>query len=396
MKSGYNIAVMGIEFYGGNLGCAALAFSFLSELQQIALKSTSTISVSLLGYNEKTIEPIEGISGINIIRIRPKSRKFWKRVKDCFMKSDMIFDFTLGDSFSDIYGMKRFIISSMLKQEAINCGGRLVLAPQTYGPYQSFLAKAWASEIMRRSSIVFSRDQKSAEIVRKMIHRDAIIVTDIAFALPFQMNREKVKTNKIRVGINPSGLLWNGGYTGNNQFGLKTDYQKYCKDLIESLLKMPEYEIYLIPHVNPREMEGKESDLKVCEILTKAYSNVKVVRNICTPMDAKTVIASMDILVAARMHATVAGLSTETATIPVAYSSKFEGLFGNIEYPYIVDARNETTDEALRRTMQWIENRDELKKATIKSMEIVREKQNVFRQELMKLFEQCGQLKEDR
>lgn len=165
MNSEYNITVMGIEFYGGNLGCSALAYSFLFELQKIAEKKERIINVTLLGYNEKRIEPPDGINIIDIIRIRPKSLHFWKNIKKCFEKSDIIFDFTLGDSFSDIYGMKRFVISSMLKQKALDSRKMFVLAPQTYGPYKSFLSRTWASEIIKHSTIVFSRDQKSSEII---------------------------------------------------------------------------------------------------------------------------------------------------------------------------------------------------------------------------------------
>ena len=33
------------------------------------------------------------------------------------------------------------------------------------------------------------------------------------------------------------------------------------------------------------------------------------------------------------MHATIGAISSGVATIPFSYSRKFEGLFGNLEYP---------------------------------------------------------------
>lgn len=200
-------------------------------------------------------------------------------------------------------------------------------------------------------------------------------------------------SNRIRIGINPSGLLWNGGYTGKNQFGLNTDYQEYCNGLISQLLAENLYEIHLIPHVNPADTEGRESDLTVCEVLQEKYPEVIVERNIRTPMDAKAIIATMDVLVAARMHATVAGLSTLTATIPVAYSSKFEGLFDNVGYDYIIDARESATGKAIEQTLDWIHDREKLKESTKQAMDKVHEKHEYFRVELLKLFENCDSMK---
>ena len=53
----------------------------------------------------------------------------------------MVFDFTEGDSFSDIYGLKRFALTSFFKFVTIKKDGCLVLGPQTYGPFKNKLVK---------------------------------------------------------------------------------------------------------------------------------------------------------------------------------------------------------------------------------------------------------------
>ncbi|MGN1113483.1 MAG: hypothetical protein ACI4RP_09780, partial [Acutalibacteraceae bacterium] len=53
------------------------------------------------------------------VRTRYKSMKFWKKAYSIFRKSDLIVDFTGGDSFSDIYGKNRFYKDVMLKFLAI-------------------------------------------------------------------------------------------------------------------------------------------------------------------------------------------------------------------------------------------------------------------------------------
>ena len=74
-------------------------------------------------------------------------------------------------------------------------------------------------------------------------------------------------------------------------------------------------------------------------------------------------IASMDVLVAARMHAVIAALSSGTAVIPTGYSPKFEGLTEKMNYPYLVDLRTLETAAAVRATLQWIDKRTELRLA---------------------------------
>ena len=39
------------------------------------------------------------------------------------------------------------------------------------------------------------------------------------------------------VGLNVSGLLFNGGYTHNNMFGLQTDYKALVYELIDFLIR---------------------------------------------------------------------------------------------------------------------------------------------------------------
>ena len=42
------------------------------------------------------------------------------------------------------------------------------------------------------------------------------------------------------------------------------------------------------------------------------------------------------------MHATIGALSSGVPTIPLAYSRKFSGVFGTIQYPYTIDLYGES------------------------------------------------------
>ena len=73
--------------------------------------------------------------------------------------------------------------------------------------------------------------------------------------------------------------------------------------------------------------------------------------------------------IGARMHATIAAISSGVPTMPVAYSRKFTGLFGTIEYPYVVDLTELDTEEAYKLTVNMFDETDLMKKKIPSSIE---------------------------
>ena len=45
----------------------------------------------------------------------------------------------------------------------------MILLPQTYGPYNHFIARQFAQYIIRRSYKAFSRDKESIELLSKLL-----------------------------------------------------------------------------------------------------------------------------------------------------------------------------------------------------------------------------------
>ena len=71
----------------------------------------------------------------------------------------------------------------------------------------------------------------------------------------------------------------------------------------------------------------------------------------------------MDVFLGSRMHSTIGAISSGVATIPLSYAYKFEALYSHIDYPYVINARTVTTDEALNMVKQWMNESDNLKEA---------------------------------
>lgn len=379
------IVLLGLEFANANLGCQALAYSFAEVVDTAAKKMGITYECIAVVFSP--FEPIiadDSNSKITSLRINYKSLGFWHDLKKLFKESDLIVDFTGGDSFSDIYGNKRFRLATLVKYYAVKSKTPVLLGPQTYGPYRSKLNKKFASYIIKKSKWVFARDLTSANLAKELSNKDVEVTLDVAFRLPYN-KKELNRNNKTLVGLNISGFLWEGGYNHLNNV-TNVDYHKYCEDIMDYLLSKGNYQLYLIPHVGTKDPIGRENDLAACLSLKEKYPEVIVVNDIRTPMDAKSIISAMDIFIGARMHATIAAISSGVATIPFSYSRKFEGLFNYLNYPYVISGRTETTEAAIVKTEKWIENVTELNISVKKSLESIQAQKDDFLNKIIQIF----------
>ena len=366
-----NIVLIGTDFKSGNFGCSALGYSQLGLLDDIAKKHhlfLNIISVNYHPFEEKT-----NTHEIKDLQVKLKHLSFYKKYISAMRESDYVLDFTGGDSFTDMYGVARFFKDSILKQIAIMVGAKLIIGPQTIGPFNKQWVRRWATSIMARSYAVFTRDEQSKDYAAKL-GVDAILTTDVAFTLKPD-SIPTIVSNKKKIGINVSGLLWNGGYTGNNEFGLKLDYKAFCRGLINKCLESG-YAVYLISHVVSD--DPREDDYAAAEKLKNEFPEVVICEKPTTPMLAKALIGQMDIFIGARMHATVGAFSQGIPTIPIAYSRKFEGLFGSLNYPYVIDSKKMTTEDALEKTLDGINNYLQLKANVESSRQIVDRKSKAY------------------
>lgn len=99
----------------------------------------------------------------------------------------------------------------------------------------------------------------------------------------------------------------------------------------------------------------------------------------------------MDIFIGSRMHSTIASFSSRVVTILISYSRKFEGLFGSLNYPYVVNAKEESTESAFELVMKYISEEDDLKKAQEISLQLIGKKNDDFKNSILKFFygEEC-------
>lgn len=277
------------------------------------------------------------LARIGLARFNPALYK----TRDYVLSADLFMDITGGDSFSDIYGMKRFILGWLSKKLCQMTGKPFIMLPQTYGPFQHRITRWMASNILRNSSKLFSRDKQSVEEIRALIGEEKPIevVPDVAFIMdPIRQESEQItQLEKLKVdnyeliGLNVSGLLYNGGYKGQNEFGLKCDYTKLLRKVISFFFEKQKAFIIIVPHVIPVDCEV-ENDLlasqNIWETLPAEQKNkVIVLDGNYTQNQVKHLIGLCDFFIGSRMHSTIAALSQCIPAVGMAYSNKFIGVF---------------------------------------------------------------------
>lgn len=376
--------LVGFEFESSNKGCEALSYAVMSLLNSIeSFKPLTIVNINIHKSMGEFSKIYPNIKFVNI-RMRVKRLSFWKAVKAELKDSDAILDITHGDSFADIYGKKWFAETTLVKTFLVHSKVLFILMPQTYGPFKARWAKVWAKYIIKNADRVYTRDTLSFNYLKELKIKNNVINTlDLAFALPYK--KEEKKNDKIRVGLNVSGLLWNDCETKANGFGLSVDYCSYCRQLISELLKNKNYEVILVPHVLCDEREGLEffeNDSKAIRKLFAEFPSCSFPNSFKTALDVKNYIANLDILIAARMHASIAAFSSGVAVIPFAYSRKFEGVYSDLKYPYLVDGKKNGTQDALEKTLSYINNYLELQDSEAFGRERLAELKNKFAEDL--------------
>jgi polysaccharide pyruvyl transferase WcaK-like protein len=401
------IGLLGAAFDTGNMGVSALAESAIKcilhrwpDAEVTLLDSGRVVDEEQLRIGDKTLRikklPIRLCRNILlenhfvVLCLYAFLLKVfrWERFKRfCTQRNaslrsitqmDMVADITGGDSFSDIYGMRRFIIGFLRKWLVLLFNKDLVMLPQTYGPFKHGATRAMARHILSRASIVYSRDLAGIEYVNTLLNNrqngKVRFAPDVAFVLDAQEPRYLDiepsagirKQNSIVVGLNISGLLFNGGYTRDNMFGLKTDYQQLIYKIIELLLKHDNVVVLLIPHVFPEAGCEVESDPDACskvfqEMGEKYKGRIFLVKGQYNHNEVKGIIGKCDFLIGSRMHACIAALSQNIPAVGIAYSKKFHGVFDSISLGNCVaDARNHSEEQILEKVESIFERRDEI------------------------------------
>lgn len=295
------------------------------------------------------------------VRLLPSKllREFIFRNNKCLRRiheADIIGAISGGDSFSDIYGLQRFYYVVLPQLLILLMKKKLVILPQTLGPFHGRVSRSLARWIIKKASLVYSRDKEGVEEARALLGKNEDLQKirfsyDVGFAVdpvqPAYINiiglGDTVDRKKI-LGLNVSGLLYIGGYTKDNMFGLKIDYQDYVKALISHIIEINRVPVLLIPHVFGTD-EKSESDETACrlvydELCDKYPGQLGYLQGEYDQNEIKYIIGMCDFFIGSRMHACIAAVSQHIPAVSIAYSKKFRGVMDAVGMgAYVADPR---------------------------------------------------------
>lgn len=393
MNEPKNILTIGLLWHSitsDNLGVGALTLGQMAIISEAARRRDLGVRFLVIGTRGGTPYPIENfdIAGTAEFALRAfKSGRFEavKLLRQC----DIVFDIGEGDSFADIYGNKRLAIQVFAKLLVRAFGKPLVLAPQTIGPFSTGGGKVLGNVAMRSATRVYARDHLSMEYLGKVgfLSKSAEVI-DVAFALPYKRPMRDGDM-RVKVGINVSGLLYNGGYSGKNEFNLTVDYRALIEGACEYFLAHEGVEVYLVPHVIS-DATAVEDDLRASLQLKERYPGLRIAPRFRSPSEAKSFISGMDFFTGARMHACIAAFSSNVPVLPMAYSRKFNGLFNSIGYEHILDCLKTDTDSALRQIAEAFENRKQLVSEVEKGNRAAQDRVEIYISQISKMLPEQG------
>ena len=408
IESGNFYCLMGASLHTGNLGVSALS---LSVIEAIAKRQPDWTPL-LLDYSRGNTTAQISLSDGSILKIghvgTSPSRRFWRsdnllRMQVCqtlgfphvalnaFHGSKGVLDVSGGDSFTDLYGPARFQDVTLRKSIAIKAGGKLILMPQTYGPYSTEKTRRVARNLIKKSQVAWARDPRSFERLSELMAGANVTDrlqqgVDVAFGLPL-LEPEPLLAEQVRswrespetvIGINISGLIYNGGAEAQEQYGLKDNYRELIDQLVRKFLSNDDVRVVFVPHVVPHGYPLESDTIASREVwkkLPEEYRNrVDILPELDDPRIAKWIISHFDWFCGTRMHSTIASLSTKVPTGALAYSLKTKGVFETCGAgDCVVELRDAQKEEAISGMLDCFHRRDEVRNRLEESMARVTE-----------------------
>jgi len=413
------IGLLGATFETPNLGVSALAAGAI----QCMLSAYPDANIFLLDYaRESSVRAVRAGAGsieIPLVNMRfskafwlsnniamlllsavalrylraPVIRQWIVRGNHCLREitsADLFGAVAGGDSFSDLYGRARFLYVALPQIVVLLLNKRLVLLPQTYGPFRYSWTRFVAKWIVSHAERAWSRDHGSlVELMRggeRSTEPSQEFCYDMGFGIdshtPRRFEVEGVCLDSIEkknlIGVNVSGLLFQNGYSGKNEFKIRSDYKELVHSVVELLLSFKDARVLLVPHVYG-EGDGSESDAVACERIfadfkTEYPGRIAVLRGEYSPTEVRYLIGRCGFFVGSRMHACIAAVSQCIPAVSIAYSDKFVGVMRPAGADALVaDARTCGTAEMLKIIQQAFERRAELARELDSRMPDIRE-----------------------
>ncbi|MDO1480753.1 polysaccharide pyruvyl transferase family protein [Rhodococcus ruber] len=239
---------------------------------------------------------------------------------------DLVVDMRWGDSFTDIYGMRRLTMMSAFARIVRACGIPLVMGPQTIGPFNSRLGQIVGKSSAGMANGVIARDEASAAYCSAIGLQRTVLATDVVFAIP----SEKLQRSRD-IAVNVSGLLWNENP--------HVDARQYREAIVRVCTQLIDEGRHLSLFAHVLDSHKTDNDVPAVRAAAEAIGRPVDIFVPTSLAEVREFAAGSDLVIGGRMHACLNALSVGTPAIAMAYSRKFEPLLKGIGWRHTVDLR---------------------------------------------------------
>lgn len=337
-----------------NRGAEALLRTRVESIKKLVPK----VKFYVLSIYTETCKPIKGVEYINTFGGRAEKLKsiryfissVWKGISwtanaimfrlfdNCLNKnikkiaSSEIFVSTDGDTLGENYGVFPFLWRVYFLTLGIIMKKPIIIYAEGVGPFNSLIVKIIARVFFSRCAYISVRDKISLEyLVNLGIEKKRINMTaDSAFLLqPSARSLNHRKDGKKLVGIAVSKLATKYGFPCKRGTDQYKSFVVYMAGLIDWIIENLNANVIMISHV----IQVTRNDYQtVRDILEKIKNKdkVEILSKSFEAADFKKAISYCDLVIASRLHAAIAALSTCVPAIGIAYSHKMLGVYSSL------------------------------------------------------------------
>ncbi|NMB56477.1 polysaccharide pyruvyl transferase family protein [Candidatus Beckwithbacteria bacterium] len=351
IKRAKYIILVGANFNSYNRGVGALSYATIDLVREKYPKAQFTILKLHHVIQNRKLENCDAVyfSKVELIFyfllsfLKIKIGKIQK-----FIVYDLVIDLGEGDSFTDMYEIKRIIALTMLKVMFKNWGLKVLMFPQTIGPFRTLIGKILAKWGLEKVDKIYVRGQYSYNLVKNLFgyENKMELASDMGFLLKPQIVQTEIFTSGQKyIGINISGLLLDS----KERFSLlqkEFDYEKLIDNLITFFLKK-NFNLVLVSHTYALDRKIPFDDLRACKYFAQKFNNKRIflIKDDYNSRELKYLISKCEFFVGSRMHACIAAASTFVPLSSIAYSHKFLGVFAQLGILQTVANPKEMTEE---------------------------------------------------
>ena len=283
-----------------------------------------------------------------------------------------------GDVLGEDYGLFPYLWRLYYLSLGLVLKKPVVIYAEGVGPFHSSVAKLLSRWFFNKCVYLSVRDKLSHDYLKELgINKKIDIVADSAFLLNPSNDSGldyRQHGNKL-IGVAVSKLVTQYGFKyGDNTDSYKA-FLQLVSEVIDWMITNFNANVILIPHV----VQIKRDDFETAQDilgLVKHKDSVEIVNKDLNASQLKNVISNCDLIIASRMHAAIAGLSSLVPVIGIAYSHKMGGVLADAGIDTVIDIKhldwNITTviDKTLKNSQKIKERLGESIPETMKLAEI--------------------------